>query len=98
MGFLDFDPAIDFELLLAVPLIPLFGYAIQIFFGKRLPRRGDWLLTGGMFVVMCITVYMAAKAISAAYAGEEFLHASREHGGTFSWLYRDRPESPFNVG
>jgi len=97
MDFLQFDPAVDFKLLLAVPLIPLAGYVIQIFFGRRLPRRGDWLLTGGMFVVMAITVLMAAKAISAAYAGEEFLHSSRDHGLTFSWLYRDHPASPANV-
>jgi len=87
---LQFDPAIDFKLLLAVPLIPLFGYAIQIFFGKYLPRKGDWLLLTGMFVAMCITLYMAAKAISAGYAGEEFRHNSLDHGWDFRWLYSDR--------
>ena len=48
----------DYLLLLAVPLIPLLGYVVQIFFGRNLPRKGDWMLLGGMFIVMCITVYM----------------------------------------
>ena len=59
---LDFNPTTDFRLLMAVPLIPLLGYIVQIFFGKHLPRKGDWMLTGGMFVVMCITVYLGFKA------------------------------------
>ena len=51
-------PLWQWKLLLAVPLIPLVGYMIQIFWGKKLPRQGDWLLTAGMGVVMAITVYM----------------------------------------
>ena len=38
MDFLQFNPGSDFKLLLAVPLIPLVGYVVQIFFGRRLPR------------------------------------------------------------
>ncbi|TAJ20864.1 MAG: NADH-quinone oxidoreductase subunit L [Planctomycetota bacterium] len=93
---LQFDPAIDFKLLLAVPLIPLVGFAIQIFFGKKLPRKGDWMLITGMFVVMCITLYMAAKAISAGYAGKEFFHDSLDHGWGFKWLYSDRGAEAFS--
>ena len=49
---LTFNPETDFKWLLAVPLIPLCGYVIQIFFGRFLPRKGDWLLTTGMAVTM----------------------------------------------
>ena len=52
---MEFNPALDFKLLLAVPLIPLVGYVLQIFLRRKLPH-GDKLLTAGMFVVMCITV------------------------------------------
>ena len=99
MEFLHFNPAFDFKLLLAVPLIPLAGYVLTIFFGKRLPGRGAWILTGGMFVVMCITLLMAAKAIAAAYAGEEFAHNSAEAGLAYSWLYHagKGADSPLNV-
>ncbi len=83
---LEFDPAVDFKLLLAVALIPLVGYTLQIFLRKRLPH-GDKLLTGGMFVAMCITLWLAAKAIRAVNEGEVFLHHSSEAGLEFGWLY-----------
>jgi NADH-quinone oxidoreductase subunit L len=41
-----------------------------------------------MFVVMAITVWMAAKAIATGFAGEEFFHQSREDGFAWSWLYQ----------
>ena len=89
MAFLEFNPDFDFGLLLAVPLIPLLGYALQIAFRKKLPY-GDKILTGGMFVVMCITVYMAFKAIGHAYGDstEPFFYESARSGGPmFKWLY-----------
>ncbi len=97
---LTFHPETDFKLLLAVPLIPLCGYLIQIFFGRFLPRKGDWLLTGGMFATMCITLYMFAKAMNHAYGGgghgghDEheaivgFFHESRKTGFSWSWLFQ----------
>jgi NADH-quinone oxidoreductase subunit L len=89
MEFLKFDPATDFYWLLAVPLIPLVGYVIQIFFGRFLPRKGDWLLTSGMFVTMAITVLMAAKAIHHAYTADTpFFHHSSDVGLSFSWLFQ----------
>jgi len=96
---MHFDPAIDWKLLLAVPAIPLLGFVVNIFFGRGLPRKGDWLLTGGMFVVMAITLWMAAKAIVAGFAGEEFFHQSREDGVAFSWLYQTQKsaDSPLNL-
>jgi NADH-quinone oxidoreductase subunit L len=83
---LAFDPELDFKLLLAVPLIPLAGYALQIFLRRRLPH-GDKLLTLGMLAVLCITVYLGAKALTAAHAGERFFHHSSEAGLEFGWLY-----------
>ena len=88
MALLEFDPATDFKLLLAVPLIPLVGYVVQIFLGRRLPRKGDWMLTSGMFAVMAITVFLAAKAIATAYRGEEFFHHSSEAGLVHPFLYQ----------
>ncbi len=94
---MKFDPSTDFGLLLAVLLIPLIGYTIQIFFGKKLPRQGDWMLTGGMGVVMLITVYLAIKAIAAGAHGDghavDFLHSSQDHGFAFKWLF-DEAKGP----
>ena len=83
---LDFDPALDFRLLLAVLAIPLAGYVVQIFLRRRLPH-GDKLLTAGMFAVMCITVFLGFKALKVAYAGKGFFHHSSEAGLEFGWLY-----------
>ena len=106
MEFLHFDPETDFKLLLAVPLIPLAGYVVQIFFGRFLPRKGDWLLTTGMFVTMCITLLMFAKALYHAYSGHgedghatAFWQHSTEHGMSWSWLFQtsEAPDSPLNL-
>jgi proton-translocating NADH-quinone oxidoreductase chain L len=86
---LEFHPETDFKLLLAVPLIPLVGYTLQIFLRRRLPY-GDKLLTLGMFAVLCITVLEAAKAIAAAHHGQAFFHQSAEHGWVFKWLSADK--------
>ncbi len=89
MEFLQFDPSVDFKLLLAVPLIPLIGYTIQIFFGRFLPRKGDWLLISGMFVVMSITVLMFAKAMyHVGHSEEPFIKHSGEVGMTWGWLFQ----------
>jgi NADH-quinone oxidoreductase subunit L len=96
MEFLHFHPAVDFKLLLAVPAIPLVGYVVQIFLGRRLPK-GDWILTGGMGLVMCITVLLAAKALYAAHHGEAFLHHSSEAGLELGWLYSGPKASYLNV-
>ncbi|MFN0156811.1 MAG: NADH-quinone oxidoreductase subunit L [Bacteroidota bacterium] len=41
-----------------VLLLPLFGFVLMIFFGKRLPRQGDWLETAiiSAALVLAITV------------------------------------------
>jgi len=85
----------QWALLLAVPMIPLCAYVVQIFIGRYLPRRGDWLPTGGMFVVMCITVYMFIHAIGAAGHGAGFFHESlAEDGPAFRWLYAFSEKAP----
>ncbi len=41
-------------------LLPLFGFVLMIFFGKKLPRQGDWLETAiiSTTLVLAITVLM----------------------------------------
>jgi NADH-quinone oxidoreductase subunit L len=88
----------EYGLLLAVPLIPLLGYALQIALRRKLPF-GDKLLTLGMGAVMAITVFMALKAIRH-HGPEPFFHESvREgHGWSFRWLYQTLGwDSPANV-
>ena len=86
--------SLDWKLLLAVPAIPLAAFVLQIFFGKRLPRKGDWLPTAGMFVVMCITVRMLFVALGAAGHGPFFHESVREGGPVFGWFYQAAEKDP----
>src|SRR5688572_5730816 len=78
---------LDYKLLLAVLAIPLVGSVINVFVGRHLPRRGDWLLSGGRFLVMCITVYLFAKV--ATGAGGFFHESVKESGPSYGWLYHE---------
>ena len=79
----DFDGA-DLARLLAVPLLPLAGWLIQVFFGRKLPRQGDWLLTGLMFVGLGIALYELAKCLGVW--SQDFRVESRAMGYGWSWL------------
>ena len=39
-----------------VLILPLAGFVILIFFGKKLPRQGDWLGTGILFIALALSV------------------------------------------
>ncbi|MFC1564855.1 NADH-quinone oxidoreductase subunit L, partial [candidate division KSB1 bacterium] len=44
-------------------LLPLLAFVIQIFFGKRLPRQGDWLVVGSMFTGLILSTVIFAKTM-----------------------------------
>ena len=47
---------------LAVLLLPLAGFVLMMFFGKRLPRHGDWLETGIITIALgCALVVLFEK-------------------------------------
>jgi len=39
-------------------LLPLVAFVIQIFVGKRLPRQGDWLSTGTIFLSLILSLLL----------------------------------------
>ncbi|MFQ5602042.1 MAG: NADH-quinone oxidoreductase subunit L [bacterium] len=45
-------------------LLPICAFTIQIFLGKRLPRKGDWLPTGAMFIAFFLAVPIFWQALS----------------------------------
>lgn len=45
-------------------LLPLFGFTIVIFFGKRLPRQGDWLETGILSVALVTSFVVMIQKLS----------------------------------
>jgi NADH-quinone oxidoreductase subunit L len=49
------SPDTVFSLALLVWLLPLLGFVVLIFLSKRIPRNGDWLETGILFVVLALS-------------------------------------------
>jgi len=52
-------------LALIVLLAPLGAFLIQIFFGKRLPRGGDWVSLTAIFGGLAISLYLFARMLAA---------------------------------
>lgn len=74
----------DILRLVAVPLLPLLGYWIQLFLGRKLPRKGDWLLIGLMFTGFGIASYEFLKCLAAF--NSNFSVSSAKMGMSWSWL------------
>src|SRR6185295_357864 len=81
----------DIYLLLSVPLLPLAGYIIQIFVGRKLPRKGDWLLTSFMFAGLGISLFEFAKCLGVW--SPEFAVSSKKMGLEWPWL-SSQPGTP----
>ena len=65
-----FNPEDLTKAALAILLCPLAGFVIQVFFGKRLPRQGDWLPTGCMFISLSIATWMMTVLLSSPHGIE----------------------------
>ncbi|MBC8328608.1 MAG: NADH-quinone oxidoreductase subunit L [Planctomycetes bacterium] len=50
--------------LLAVPLLPLAAWVLQVCFGRFLPRQGDWLPTGALAAAAVIAIWHFVKVLS----------------------------------
>jgi NADH-quinone oxidoreductase subunit L len=61
-----------------IPLLPLIGFAIQMFFGRRLPRGGDYVPTGLIFVSFILSVLTFARIFS---------HGDPHYVETFGWQW-----------
>lgn len=48
----------------AVLLLPVLGFVILAFFGKRLPRQGDWLQTGLLFIALIVSLIIVYSKFS----------------------------------
>jgi NADH-quinone oxidoreductase subunit L len=55
------------QLSLVILFLPLVGFLLLIFFGKRLPRQGDWLETGILFLALILSsVVLVSKLTTYA--------------------------------
>ncbi|MBD3162088.1 MAG: NADH-quinone oxidoreductase subunit L [Candidatus Eisenbacteria bacterium] len=55
--------------LVLILLLPLAGFAIQMFFGTRLPRKGDWLSTGLIGISLVLGIVMFIRTLGVFDAG-----------------------------
>src|SRR3989304_7271664 len=66
------------QLSTAILLLPLLGFIVLIFFNKRLPRQGDWLGTGILFLCLLLSVIV--------FAGELGSHHDEVLQFKFTWV------------
>ncbi len=51
------------QLCICILLLPLFSFAVQIFFSGKLPRQGDFIATGIVGIALVLSLYVAAQVI-----------------------------------
>ncbi|MBI3788941.1 MAG: NADH-quinone oxidoreductase subunit L [Ignavibacteriales bacterium] len=59
------SPETILQLSVAILLLPLLGFTLLIFFNKRLPRQGDWLETGILFLALILSLIVFAVKIGS---------------------------------
>jgi NADH-quinone oxidoreductase subunit L len=66
------------SLSLVVLLLPLLGFVLMIFFGRKLPRQGDWLETGIVSLVLLLSFVILFQKLS--------LHSGETLSLKFTWI------------
>ncbi|MEX0602517.1 MAG: NADH-quinone oxidoreductase subunit L, partial [Bacteroidota bacterium] len=66
------------QLSLAVLLLPLLSFVVLIFLNKRLPRQGDWLGTGILFLTLALAAVVCWAKVS--------LYPDETIQATFTWV------------
>ena len=67
---------------LLILFLPLVSFIILIFFGKKLPRQGDWIAVGSIITTFFFAVYLFIQMILTYESGFS-------HGASFSWIDLD---------
>lgn len=61
-------------------LSPIVAFVINAFFGRKLPRNGDWLATLSIFISFIFSARIFADFICGTFATDYFIHK------TFTWF------------
>src|SRR5690242_2202189 len=69
----------------AIFVVPLLAGLVLIFFGRKLPRGGDWLATLGIASCAAIALTLFFKFIVGVH-DPAWHWASAEHGLSWRWL------------
>ncbi len=80
----------DFHWMLVILALPLLAFVLQIFFGRWLPRKGDWLPTGAMGLALVVAIGLFIKTMHI-FEPTLYVHSGRmgpaEKGITLDWLF-----------
>ena len=49
---------------LLILFLPLLAFVINIFFGKRLPRQGDWVSIGAILITLVLALSLFVEMLS----------------------------------
>ena len=79
-----FESAAPAKITLAIVLIPLLGFLIQIFFNRKLPRQGDFIPTGAIGLSAVLALYLGYHMFKAFTA--DLAYNSLELGHFWNWL------------
>ncbi len=79
-----FDTTAPAWIVLGIVLLPLLGFVIQIFFGKRLPRQGDFVPTGAIGMSALLAIYLGIQMFRAG--NPDLLYQSSDAGFIWKWL------------
>ena len=71
------SPMITFPLLIL--FLPLVSFIVLIFFGKKLPRQGDWFAVGSILTTFILAVYLFVQMLTN-------YDANFSHGASLSWV------------
>ena len=71
------SPMITFPLLIL--FLPLISFIILIFFGKKLPRQGDWVAVGSIVTTFILALYLFVQMLTN-------YDANFSHGASLSWI------------
>jgi len=77
-------------LALWIPLFPLIAYFVQVAVGKRLPRMGDWVSTGAIFV----SFLLASKIFFSMFSN---FSPEWVESWSFTWFDLSSIATPFKI-
>src|SRR3989338_130812 len=88
--FLNLLPSFDPMTIAILTILgmPLLGFVIQIFVGKRLFRGGDWISVGTIFISFALSITLFVDLLTQ---GPQFRW-------TTSWTWIDLPSFQLNMG
>ena len=64
---------------LLILFLPLVSFIVLIFFGKKLPRQGDWVAVGSILTTFILAVYLFIQMLTN-------YDANFSHGASLSWI------------